>query len=377
MKRKFLAALLAAGVVLPASGQTYHDSGSTVVRGVTPLVGCSPSGVCAGPVSSINPMPVSGTFSATLSGFAPSGSYAQLTVGASSASVGLPSGTVVVVYNTGSNGAFVKLGSSSVAATAAGDWIPAGGWMAFTVGGNTFLAAIETAGATSLNISGGSGLPTGACCASSGGGGGSNASVGSTGSPAPSSATYNGMLVSGGAMVGASGSAWGSAPTGLNVFGVNANVLSAVLPSGAATAANQTAAQTTTGSSVPASAQYVGAVSGGNLTGVIQGDTTTNINLLTSTTGTALVNGVSGKKIYVTAYEFIASGATNFSFGYSTSTSCTSIITLAGPWPLAAQAGESLGGGLGPVIVVPAGDTLCEVSTLSVAVGGHLLTTQF
>ena len=37
--------------------------------------------------------------------------------------------------------------------------------MAFAVGSNGFLAGIETAGTTTLNLSGGSGLPTGACCA--------------------------------------------------------------------------------------------------------------------------------------------------------------------------------------------------------------------
>jgi hypothetical protein len=53
-----------------------------------------------------------------------------------------------------------------------------------------------------------------------------NSSVGLVATTAPGSATYNGMLISGGNMVGASGSAWGSAPTGLNVLGVNADVLS-------------------------------------------------------------------------------------------------------------------------------------------------------
>ena len=80
-------------------------------------------------------------------------------------------------------------------------------------------------------------------------------------------------------VVGASGSAWGSAPTGLNVLGVNADVLSSALPAGAATAANQevTAARTSA-----TSAQAVQGVTGGvpmptnaantdgSLTGIIQ-----------------------------------------------------------------------------------------------------------
>src|SRR6185437_1848840 len=276
MKRLPFAAALALAALsgCAAQAQTYQDSGGTYVRGVVPIL----PGV--GPLfTNSNPGHVAGAFSATLGGFQPTPAYATLSVGATSSRVALPSGTVVIVYNTGSNPAYVTLGGATVTATTSNDVIPAGGWMAFTVGTNAFLAAIETAGATSLNLSGGTGLPTGAGGGGVGGGSGSNASVGSTGSPAPGSATYNGMLLSGGNMVGASGSAWGSAPAGLNVLGVNADVLSSALPAGAATAANQevTAAGTsatsaqavqgvTGGVPMPANA----ANTGGNLTGIIQ-----------------------------------------------------------------------------------------------------------
>src|ERR1700727_447255 len=142
-----------------------------------------------------NPGKISGNFTANLTGFQPTPAYSQLSVGPTSSRVALPSGLVVIVYNTGANAAFVTLGNSTVTATVGNDVIPAGGWMAFTVGPSTFLAAIETAGATSLNISGGTGLPTGG---GGGGGGGSNASGGAVGSPAPGSATYNGGFVAGG-----------------------------------------------------------------------------------------------------------------------------------------------------------------------------------
>ena len=152
--------------------------------------------------------------------------------------------------------------------------------MAFTVGPSTFLAAIETAGATSteyirrLRHADRRGRKWGG-----GGGGGSNASVGATGSPVPGSATYNGVLVAGGNIVGASGSAWGSAPTGLNVLGVNADVLSSALPAGAATAANQ---EVTAAGASAMSAQAMQGVTGGvpmstnsantggNLTSIVQ-----------------------------------------------------------------------------------------------------------
>jgi hypothetical protein len=193
---------------------------------------------------------IAGTFSATLSGFAPTPAYSQLTVGPSSARVALPSGTVVVVYNTGSAAAYVTLGNSSVTATTSGDVIQPSSWMAFTVGANTYLAAIETAGATTLNLSGGSGLPTGA-------GGGGSVPTGSAGSP--NAAVLSVQGVSGGTGVPVTGTFWQSTQpvslaslpalaTGSNTIGGvtqsgtwNINNVSGTvsLPTGAATSANQ------------------------------------------------------------------------------------------------------------------------------------------
>jgi hypothetical protein len=381
MKRILLGAAGAAGLFfgVPACAQTYQDSGGTYVGGVVPIQ----PGV--GPLfTTTNPGKISGTFSATLSGFQPTPAYSQLSVGATSSRVALPSGLVVIVYNTGANAAFVTLGNSTATATVGNDVIPAGGWMAFTVGPSTFLAAIETAGTTSLNISGGSGMPTGA--GGGGGGGGSNASVGATGSPAPGSATYNGVLVAGGNIVGASGSAWGTAPTGLNVLGVNANVLSSALPAGAATAANQ---EVTAAGTSATSAQAVQGVTGGvpmptnsantggSFTSIIQAGTSLPINLSTATT-TQLVAAVSGKAIYVTAWDVIAAGTTNFTFEYGTGTNCVAGTTpLTGPYSLVAQFGAAKGSGLGPVLVVPAGNALCAVNSATVQVSGSLAYTQF
>jgi hypothetical protein len=134
---------------------------------------------------------------ASIAGFTPTPAYAQLTVGASSARVALPTGTSVVVYNIGANAAYVQLGGSGVTATTANDVIQPNSWLAFTPSaGQTYIAAIETAGATALNISGGAGLPSGA---GGGGGGGSssNASVSATGGGLPSYATYLGVNVAG------------------------------------------------------------------------------------------------------------------------------------------------------------------------------------
>jgi hypothetical protein len=365
---------------VPAGAQTYQDSGGTYVRGVVPIQ----PGV--GPLfTTTNPGKISGTFSATLSGFQPTPAYSQLSVGATSSRVALPSGLVVIAYNTGASAAFVTLGNSTATATVGNDVIPAGGWMAFTVGPNTFLAAIETAGATSLNISGGTGLPTGAG-GGGGGGGGSNASVGAIGSPAPGSATYNGVLVAGGNIVGASGSAWGSAPTGLNVLGVNANVLASALPAGAATAANQevtaagtsaTSAQAVQGVTGGVPMPTTSANTGGSLTSIIQAGVSLPINLSTAAT-TQLVAAVSGKAIYVTAWDVIAAGTTNFTFEYGTGTNCAAgTAALTGPYSLVAQFGAAKGSGLGPVLVVPAGNALCAVNSATVQVSGSLAYTQF
>jgi hypothetical protein len=384
MKRILLGAAITAALLSgdPAFGQTYQDSGGTVVRGIVPIQ----PGV--GPLfTPSNPGRVTGTFNSTVGGFQPAGAYSQLSVGATSSRVPLPSGTLVVVYNTGANAAFVTLGNSSVAATASNDVIPAGGWMAFTVGANTFLAAIETAGATSLNISGGSGLPTGVGGGGSGGGGsGSNPSVGTTGSPAPGSSTYDGMLVSGGNMVGASGSAWGSAPTGLNVFGVNADVLSSALPTGAATAANQ---EVTAAGTSATSAQAVQGVTGGvplptndantggSLTSIIQAGASIPINISTATT-TQLVAAAGGKAIYVSAWDVMAGGTGNITLEYGTGSNCgTGTTALTGAYPLTAQQGIAKGNGLGPVLIVPAGDALCALTSAAVQMSGSLAYTQF
>ncbi|HTR14077.1 MAG TPA: hypothetical protein VMI72_12695 [Roseiarcus sp.] len=169
MLKTGLAAASMLALALPSAAQTYRDSGGTVVPGMVPIE----PGI--GPLfTNSNPGVISGSFSATLSGFQPTPSYSQLSVNASSSRVALPSGAVVVVYNTGSYVAYVTLGNSSVSATTGYDAIQPNSWMAFTVGTNTYLAGITASGTTALNISGGSGLPTGA---GGGAGGGGSSSI--------------------------------------------------------------------------------------------------------------------------------------------------------------------------------------------------------
>jgi len=192
MKRLISAAALAAALAL-APAIAMADSGS-------PQTAAGQSAAYAVPVQG-----VTGGVPFSVSGFTPTPAYASLSVGASSTRVALPTGTVVVVYNIGTNTAYVTLGNSSVVATAANDAVPAGGACAFTVGSNVDLAGIESGGTTTLTLSGGSGLVSGCW---GGGSAGSNASVGATGSAVPGSATLGGMSV-GGTMTAVPGTANG------------------------------------------------------------------------------------------------------------------------------------------------------------------------
>lgn len=110
------------------------------------------------------PIPVSGTFSATLGGFTPSASGAkmtQLAVTTSDSSGTLPTGAVVVVSNTGSNPMFCNV--NAITATTSDQLIPGSSWFAFTIPATiTTLHCISTGGATTADGLGGSGLPTGA-----------------------------------------------------------------------------------------------------------------------------------------------------------------------------------------------------------------------
>jgi hypothetical protein len=234
MKQFFPAAAMTL-IVCAAQAQTYRDSGGTVVPGLVPIQ----PGI--GPLfTPSNPGNVAGTFSASLSGFTPTSSYKQLTSGGtSSVSTAVPTGAVDVVYNTSASVAYCTYGSSGVAATSSSDVIQASSWVAFTVpSGATTIACISPSGNLSINVSGGSGLPTGAG-GGGGGGSGSNASVGSTGSSPPSSGTYLGMNV-GGSLTGVTGTANGLKVDGSSVT-QPVSAASLPLPSGAATAANQPA----------------------------------------------------------------------------------------------------------------------------------------
>ncbi len=116
---------------------------------------------CVAPNSS-GQMPVTGTFTASLGGFTPSGDYATLAVTDASGRAALPAGTVVVIQNVGTATAYVNLGDGSAVATTGNIQIPQDSWISLTVGSNTYFAGIADTGlTTTLTVTGGDGLPFG------------------------------------------------------------------------------------------------------------------------------------------------------------------------------------------------------------------------
>jgi hypothetical protein len=185
-----------------------------------------------------------------------------------------------------------------------------------------------------------------------------------------SGAIASGAIASGAVASGAI--AAGAVSSGAVVSGA---ILSGALASGAVV--DITNMSIATGSAVPTKAIYAGAVSSGNLTGIIQADKSAAINVATGTT-TQLVALSSGLKIYVTSYDVIAAGTGNITFEYGTGSACgTGTTVLTGAYNLTAQAGIAKGTGLGPVLVVPASNALCVLTTASVQMSGSVAYTQF
>lgn len=170
------------GIILTIAGAFVAAavSGVAFPQGAVTLVNIILGGT---PISGSNPLPVSGTFSASLSGFPTiqsTGTPIAVTTGGVTGT--LPTGTVVVASNVGAtNGAYCKLGAS---ATVSDQLIPPNSWFAFTVGANTQLTCITSTSTTTVNMVGGSGLPTGSGGGGGAGGGGGTVTQGPTGTNA-------------------------------------------------------------------------------------------------------------------------------------------------------------------------------------------------
>lgn len=137
---------------------------------------CIPTSATAcGAVTASNPLPVSGSFSATLAGFTPNGNYTTLTAtAASSASTSLPAGVVVAFQNLSAIDVSCVLTNGASTATTNKLIVRAGATVYYTVGANTTTACINQSGVASnvVGLAGGAGLGTAFGGASSGSGGG-------------------------------------------------------------------------------------------------------------------------------------------------------------------------------------------------------------
>jgi hypothetical protein len=123
--------------------------------------------------------------------------------------------------------------------------------------------------------------------------------------------------------------------------------------------------------------QLAGALSAGNVTGLIQASASAAISMNTATT-TQIIALSGSTKIYVTSYDVISAGTANVTFVYGTGSNCgTGQTALTGAYPLTAQAGIAKGSGLGPVLVVPAGNALCVTDSAAVQISGSVAYTQF
>lgn len=307
------------------------------------------------PVSTTNPLPTSASATIT-GGFTDAATGTPISVTTGGVTGTLPTGSVVVATNVGTtNGAYCKLGAS---ATTSDQYLsPNGGWFAFSVGANTQLTCITSTSTTTVNMTGGSGLPTG----TGGGGGGSGGGTSSSyGSAFPATGTAIGFT-DGTNMVSAKVRNPGSGATTADpaIVVSDANVVAAINnPTPACSAAP---CLTTIGNVGFDPSSGVQAPSMAFL--ALPATTTTQIIALSGST-----------KTYVTSRILLAGGSVNVTFKYGTGSNCgTGTTTLDGPWPLTAQAGFAEGAGVGPVMIVPAGQALCVTTDASVS-GGVKLT---
>jgi hypothetical protein len=140
--------------------------------------GCSQFS-CWSPVSAANPLPVTASVSASITGFPgttqTTGTPLSVTTTSGTTPGALPAGSVVVASNVGStNGAYCKLGAT---ASVNDQLIPPNSWFGFTVGSNTQITCITSTSTTTVNLVGGAGLPTGSGGGGGGGGSGGNVTI--------------------------------------------------------------------------------------------------------------------------------------------------------------------------------------------------------
>lgn len=82
------------------------------------------------------------------------------------------------------------------------------------------------------------------------------------------------------------------------------------------------------------------------------------------------------QRIYVINWNVMANGTTTFQWEYGTGTNCgTGTQALTGAYPLTAQTGAAIGA-VGPVLILPPGNSLCFNLGSAVAVAGSFAYVQ-
>lgn len=173
-RRKLYSIILAGGLFTGITSPALATPQETVPGTyLAPGSGSCPSTAiypCFVPTSNANPLPVSGSFSA--SNFTPNGSVANLAVDSSGENVTLPTGASIAVVNTGSTAANIKLSVGAGSAATTDFSLTPGATVGLTVGANNHLNAITASGTTNLSIAGGTGVVSGFGGGGSSGGGG-------------------------------------------------------------------------------------------------------------------------------------------------------------------------------------------------------------
>jgi hypothetical protein len=341
--------------VVPATGSTVTLGGTLPAYGSTPTFNC-------------------GTGCGSPSPFTPLQPTVALTAGTTTSNSAITSaGTQLLVYNASSTvTAYVNLGTTSgVTATTTATPIPPGQTVPLAIGSNTYLAAITASGSAALYLTSGTGSLSSGWGGSGGAGSGLVGSNSNTLQQGTGPAGANSLNVVENTLEGAINNA---IPTGSNIIGkVGIDQTTPGTTNGV-----QDASTGTTGSAIPSKGTFIAANGSGNLTGVVTGDTTLNWPSITTATTTQLIAGVSSKKIYVTHLFLNVSGADTVTLEYGTNANCAAgTTTIAGPFNYAANGGSTEGAGLGPVLIVPASDYFCVVTSAAVTLGGNLTYTQF
>lgn len=350
-------------------------------------------------VSSANPWPVTGSFSAA--GFTPATTGTQLVADTNGETGSLPAGAVVAVFNTSTTiPAYCKLGAS---ATTSDMLIAPSSWLALTVGAATQLTCITSSSTAAINMVGGSGALTGA-----GGGGGSGGGGGAVtmASGAVSSGAYSSGSVASGAF--ASGAlASGSVASGAMVdLGAQADSVCGSATGTCSLIALTKYLNSSVNSAIPSGTNLIGDVNlrqggtalsatNGAFVNVLQGNAVlsatnpsfsrptdgTNAAVLdpcqvvaktnftgSQTSGTQIIAGTSAKKTYICSMQLIVQGADVVNIIAGTGSVCATgssavmgSTTAANGMSYAANGGFTYGNGAATVIAATAAnaDNVC------------------